>query len=317
MHWNERALARAAAERMKRWPRAYWTARNVYRRVDGFRSPLELPGVPGKVHRNDEMLVGTGPDQVAAYLEAGRQAADLVMQAWRATGRADTQIRSCLDLGSGYGRVTRWLAQSIPPERITACDLNREALRFLRSQFGVWVLGSAGDWADVEFDTYDLVWIGSLLTHLPPGSWSRLWGRLEQVVENGGVLVLTTRGPDGLERLDEYAPRLGRYRDALQTDLERTGMAYVRYPHYRVDYGIALHRREYVREQVTSHLGPATELFFQPGGWGGNQDVYAFHRGVLNWRAGHWPGGAVEASGPTLDACYSGGSARSTPIAKY
>jgi SAM-dependent methyltransferase len=281
MQLNERSVTRAVAQRLQRWPAAYWMSRAAYQRGQSFRLPLQLPGVPGKIHANDEMLRSTSPVEVTGYVEAGRQATDLVVQAWRATGRPVDKIRSVLDLGSGYGRVTRWLARAMAAPRITACDLNEEALRFLRSQFGVRVLPSAPDWADVEFDTYDLVWMGSLLTHLSAASWDALWKRLGRVLETGGVVVLTTWGPAALERLDDCAPRLGRHRQELASGLEGHGMGFVRFPHYRFDYGIALHDPEFVRAEVAAHLRPARQLFHRPGIWSQQQDVYAFHRGLL------------------------------------
>ncbi|MCI0464995.1 MAG: class I SAM-dependent methyltransferase, partial [Gemmataceae bacterium] len=48
--------------------------------------------------------------------------------------RTPADVQACLDLPSGYGRVTRLLAATIPAPRITAADVDREAVRFCRRE---------------------------------------------------------------------------------------------------------------------------------------------------------------------------------------
>lgn len=57
-------------------------------------------------------------------------------RSWRSGGaladarRSFDDIGSCFDMACGHGRVLRLLAQEISRQRITACDINRHAIRF-------------------------------------------------------------------------------------------------------------------------------------------------------------------------------------------
>ena len=44
-------------------------------------------------------------------------------------GRPWDKISDFIDFGCGYGRVTRWMPSVLPASGITACDVNREAVR--------------------------------------------------------------------------------------------------------------------------------------------------------------------------------------------
>src|SRR5205085_1205813 len=67
----------------------------------------------------------------------------------------------------GYGRVLRFLVRRFPDARVTACELLPDAVRFCAATFNAIPAQSA-----YELDTltlgarYDLIWCGSLATHL-------------------------------------------------------------------------------------------------------------------------------------------------------
>src|SRR2546430_3513029 len=72
-----------------------------------------------------------------------------------------------LDLPCGYGRVMRFLVHRFPDATITACDLDPDAVRFCAETFGALPVRSSENFEELSFDTqFDLIWCGSLATHL-------------------------------------------------------------------------------------------------------------------------------------------------------
>lgn len=104
----------------------------------------------------------------AQYVDGGQCALRHIAESLTAAGRTFGDIRSCLDLPSGYGRVLRHLVGAIAPSRITACDADRQAVRFCAREFGVEPFFCDRDPRKLRFtESYDLIFVGSLLTHLP------------------------------------------------------------------------------------------------------------------------------------------------------
>jgi len=98
--------------------------------------------------------------------------------------------------------------------RILASDVNEKALVAVRDTLGVETRV-----ADVECSrdfgaTFDLIWTGSLLTHLREADTCRVLAFLLRQLSPQGILVFTTHGPfvarriaegDKLYGLDEHA----------------------------------------------------------------------------------------------------------------
>lgn len=98
---------------------------------------------------------------------------------------------------------------------------------------------------------------------------------LSLALSPGGVLVLTTHGDFSLTILDEYGsemdPRVAasEYRDQ--------GFSFARYPGGDPVYGVSLASPEFVRAcAAEAGQGRLEATGFEPRGWAGHQDVYAF-----------------------------------------
>ena len=101
-----------------------------------------------------------------------------------------------LDFGCGHGRVMRALREGFPDAQLTACDLDEDGVRFCVERFGAHGVVSTADIACISLpDTYDVIWCGSVVTHLDVPQWKQLVGRFAEWLEPGGVLVFTTHGP--------------------------------------------------------------------------------------------------------------------------
>jgi SAM-dependent methyltransferase len=249
--------------------------------LPGSLSANRLPGVVGAVHTLDAMLRPLSERGLAHYKSVGRSAMENIAASLAAAGRAFADVRSCLDIPCGYGRVLRLLQTEIEPSRITACDVDRLAVDFCRSEFGVKGLYSHEDFARLSFPSkYDLIWVGSLMTHVDADRSAALVEALCEALDDGGVLVFTTQGEGCLDEpgLGAYCERFVEIEGEMREEFSRRGFCFAPYEAGGA-YGTAVHSREYVervmRDRFAGRLAPVR---FAERGWDGHQDVWAYRR---------------------------------------
>jgi SAM-dependent methyltransferase len=223
------------------------------------------------------------------YLRSGQKALDCIRLGMLAAGR--TTVASALDLPSGHGRVLRWIKAEFPDARLGAGDIDHDGVAFCAATFGATPVYGREDPADVEIDApYELIWCGSLFTHLPPERWEGFLALFERALVPGGLLVFTTHGRRIAERIRD--PETGRQylkepadREHVLSDYEQGGLGYRDYTfsdEYREslalprNYGISLVRPSVVC--ATLERRPQLGLVgFTEGGFNG-QDVVSVVR---------------------------------------
>jgi SAM-dependent methyltransferase len=197
------------------------------------------------------------------YLLAGVSALKLLRKAMALAGMGEPP-RTILDLPCGHGRVMRVLRAAFPDATLIACDLDREGVDYCARTFGAVPVYSDVDPARVRIDhEVELIWVGSLFTHVDPARWEGFLDLFAQVLRPGGILVFTTfdrpRRPvlDSMGLLDPG--ELLRARD------ER-GVAFQSYLHDD-GYGITLAGPDHVRKAVSQQfevLGHEPRAVFLP-----------------------------------------------------
>jgi SAM-dependent methyltransferase len=236
-------------------------------------------GVPGRVHVDDDMLALWHPEHFAHYARVGESAVRNIEETLESCGLRFSDVRSCLELPSGYGRVTRHLVGRMEAARITACDVIPQAVRFCVQEFGV--RGVVSRWSLRELmlpDTYDLIFVGSLMSHLPLPECRVLLRLLTRVLRPEGILIFTTQGESCLAQLGAYGPEFAaaerRYREAVSEE----GACFAPYKG-NTGYGIAILSRRYVEAQVRECFGDQLSLErMQERGWDAHQDVWSYRR---------------------------------------
>jgi cyclopropane fatty-acyl-phospholipid synthase-like methyltransferase len=165
------------------------------------------------------------------YFRLGRNALDSIRLAMTAAQK--TAAERILDLPCGYGRVLRWIKAEFPAAQLGACDIDPHGVDFCAATFGAEPIYGRENPADVEIDRpYDLIWSGSLFTHLPPRQWESFLELFERALAPGGLVVFTTHGRQIAERM--YDPERRRIyqpidHEALLREFEREGSAYAEY----------------------------------------------------------------------------------------
>ncbi len=165
---------------------------------------LTRAGVNVDVYEPDEMFQvfywgqGCNTDSsLAMYLASGRAIWQTVREvlAWRFG--APEKVGRLLDFAAGFGRVTRFMVQEIPSDRIWVSDLQADALEAQGASFGVHTFHSAEDPAALALPgTFDAVIVSSLFTHLPPSRFTQWLAKLGGAVAPGGLLLLSVHGAE-------------------------------------------------------------------------------------------------------------------------
>ena len=205
-------------------------------------SDFPLPDMDRGVCARDTMHAGDDRHYVSVGLSA-LQAIEAALD-----GSVPSSI---LDLPSGFGRVTRTLRARFPQAAITACDLDAEGVRFCAERLGVRAAVSVPDFRDLRLgDTYDLIWVGSLITHLPAHTIGHFLAAMRRHMTQRSTLIISSHGPHILSDFRERGnyglspERAG----ALIADFERTGFGYGDYGSgERQDaiYGVSLTNESY------------------------------------------------------------------------
>jgi sulfatase maturation enzyme AslB (radical SAM superfamily)/SAM-dependent methyltransferase len=240
--------------------------------------------VIGKIHPNDDMLWKSNGVAVERsyihYNSVGLSALSNIEGALQAANRSFKDVGYCLDLPCGYGRVLRVLQTKIDAGRITACDTCEEAVQFCSSEFGAEPLVSNVDLNKVNFTkSYDLIWVGSLATHIKPQAFSNLLAALYRVLSSRGILVFTTHGEHTYEREDRavYGVDFPEQSKLIKL-LKKEGYSFTPYGHSK-EYGISIVLPRYVFSKVNTLFGDNMKLLmYRYRGWDNHQDVYAYQR---------------------------------------
>lgn len=240
----------------------------------GANSDLLAASIERTLSPNDEMF---GGDEEHCF-GAGRSALHAIRLAL-AAAQADSP-RRILDLPCGHGRVLRWLRAAWPDAEFTACDIARDGVDFCERTFGARPVSSALDPEDVPIPprSFDLIWVGSLLTHVDRRRWSSFLDRFHSWLVPRGLLVFTTHGRYVAYRMEQgidYGLQPGQ-RAELLAAFARDGFAYQDYPGSH-GYGIALATPAFVTRLLLG--GPDARLVaYGERSWDDHQDVVACQR---------------------------------------
>jgi SAM-dependent methyltransferase len=231
-----------------------------------------LRRVAGRISDQDDMYDGDD----AHYFTVGLSAIHCIDEALRAAGISN--VNEILDLPCGYGRVLRFLGQRFPAARITACDLVPDRVRFCVEHLGAVPAYSSYDLNDLQLERqFDLIWCGSLITHLDPRRTLDLLAFFARHLAPRGLVICTTHGEfvadSILDSAEVYGLPLDRIRGLLSAYRQR-GYGYRGYSN-EARYGVSLTRPAWLRLQARA-TGDLHEVYFRARGWDDHQDVFGF-----------------------------------------
>jgi len=217
------------------------------------------------------------------YFSVGQSALDCINLSLSAAGRNVKDVKMILDLPSGYGRVLRFLKAFFGDADITACDLERDAADFCHENFGANPVYSSKRPADIRLPHgFDLIWCGSLLTHLDVNLWNEFFAFFNSVLNDKGLLVFSTHG-----RYCAHLIRTGSLTYGLDSHKQtmllerygRDGFGFVGYEN-NDDYGISLASPAYVLS-LLQNISDLKLLVYLEKGWDSHHDVIGLIKAVF------------------------------------
>ena len=207
------------------------------------------------------------------YLLVGASALDAILSAVLLSDRPDPA--RILDFGSGAGRVTRWLKAAYPTAQLCCCDLRSQDVAFCRLVFeaDTWVSSTDVEALDFHGD-YDLIWMGSVLTHLEESVSRRLVDKAMEALNPFGLLVATTIGRTARAIQDREPIFLAEEKwPLLKRGYDEKGYGYVDYEEQQ-GYGLSLTNPTWITSLATRHPGRRLVMASERA-WDSVQDVFA------------------------------------------
>lgn len=235
------------------------------------------PQLLGKISPNDGMFYMD--ENVEHYISVGVSAIQNIEEALKLGNKQFEDLNSVLDIPCGHGRVLRHLVKKISPGKITACEIIEDAVDFCVKEFGCKGFISSNDFNKLTFpEKYDLIWVGSLFTHLREDYFIKLFEVLINYLNKDGIMVFTAHGSYSLERLDSYLLSYDSI-EAVKESLEK-GNGFCFFPEKEnPHYGVSISLNEYIEKLIKIKFKDRIKLLlYKHRGWDNHQDVYAIQR---------------------------------------
>lgn len=267
-----------------------WAADEAARRADYSKRLFDAYRTADlTIHNEDEMWNGVvqnknirQEDHRPHYMYGGRCALKNCIDALTSAGAESP--KSVLDFPSGHGRVMRFFKAAFPEAELWAGDLNEPGVQFCEQQFGAKQLVSKLDLKQVEMPRkFDLIWCGSLATHIDQPRVIELLDLLTGGLSEGGMLGITTCGRPAIwTQLNMFKFIDDALFNSAVRQFEISGFGYANYPGTST-YGMTWISPTWMYKYLENRED-ITLVSFAEKGWHGTQDVYFIMKRPLS----HW-----------------------------
>jgi len=208
----------------------------------------------------NEDMMSPGEFNAEHYLAVGLSAVEVVSEAMVISGKME--FAKILDLPCGFGRVARHFVKFFPDSQIFASEVDKAKQSFTASQFGLSEFDAPADFLGEPPDRFDLIFVGSLLTHLNTELTTNALRYLIAALAENGLLIFTTHGRHATNR-----SRMALQLDAL-TGFLRDGFGYQGDPTYGTTFAAPSWYFRYLETCQDARV-----LAFKERGWAGLQDA--------------------------------------------
>ncbi len=235
------------------------------RGTEAFLSRLRLNLSPG-----DAMYQGNDRH----YLSCGASALNVILTALQLADVPDPA--TILDFGAGAGRVTRWLRAAFPNAALDVCDLRQQDLDFCRDEFGArsWTSGTEISSLNAP-GRYDLIWLGSVATHLPAAQTVQMLKKMLSWTNRAGLAVISFHGRHAFDRHNSGDIRYIHDEgwNLMKNSYAESGYGYAEYLGYN-GYGVSITKPSWIAGLV-ENWSDAKLVALAESAWDGHHDVLA------------------------------------------
>ncbi|MDJ1181777.1 class I SAM-dependent methyltransferase [Roseofilum casamattae] len=169
--------------------------------VDIFYGDSPARQTSTKIHPQDEMLLfllaadryrGEEEQARLAYFKSAQEIVDRVEQAIAWKFQQWSNIGSFLEFACGYGRLTRFWVNQLPPEKIWASDIYSDAVDFVSQEWGVHGIYSTTDPQTYQCaQKFNCIVVYSLFSHLPEHRFHQWLQVLYDLLLPDGMLLFS------------------------------------------------------------------------------------------------------------------------------
>jgi SAM-dependent methyltransferase len=143
-----------------------------------------------EVAENDAMFT-----TLEHYVRVGLSALKVIDYAMECGFTQPSDLQSILDLPCGHGRVARALRSRFPDAELTVCDIDHDGVDFCVKKFNARGVYGTSDFEALDLGKqFDLIWVGSLITHFGADQTIRCIRCMTRHLAYDGLLILTSHG---------------------------------------------------------------------------------------------------------------------------
>lgn len=240
-------------------------------------SRLDVDGIVRRtpIHEKDNMR---SPNRENHYFSVGLDGLRNVL-----LSMAEARLyepKTILDFPSGFGRVARYLRAAFPEVTLHVGDTWPDAVKWAASQFRADIIHSTSDFSARFSTRYDVIFCGSLLTHLDEVRAKKLLDFLTAHLAVGGIAIVTSAGRKNLAhekahfnaKVFETPEKL----ESLTKSYYDGNYAYVDYP-WATNYGRSFTPTPWFHNYILNRTDLAW-IRYSERAWDDNQDVVTLKR---------------------------------------
>lgn len=239
-----------------------------------FESVLKDKVIKTEISPGDGMF---RPGQEAHYFATGLDALQNILSVLSQAKKTPRDVQTILDFACGHGRVTRMLRVAFPHARLSVSDIDSKGLSFCAKTFQAEPVLSSRVISEIRFNQrYDLIWCGSLLTHVDAPQWADVLRFFNDHLSAQGIMVFTTHGRYVANRLRQRSKLYNLSEEQVVGLLKTYNQHGFGYSSYKngIQYGISVATPSWVMRQI-EHRPALRLLTFVERGWDQHQDVVA------------------------------------------
>lgn len=231
------------------------------------------------ISTNDAMK-GIG-DQ--AYLSVGERVPRVIRAAQEIAGCGPTE--RILDYGCGHGRVMRWLRAAYPDAEVSGADVLEDAVLFCAETFGAKPVHIDTSFAETDLGgVFDLIWLGSIYTHLSLESWHELTDLMVRHLAADGMLCFSVAGRSVAQKYAEgqitLRPTDAPAVDVMLDDYNSRGFGFMARTRTTEVWGRSIVRSDALLDFLAAR--DLTCVLYAPNSYGKQQDIVCVRPSTAN-----------------------------------
>lgn len=229
------------------------------------------------INENDEMFE-KGKER--HYYSVGFSCLDILRKVLNFLDVEKLSVRKILNFPSGYGREMRFMKSYFTESEIVASEIEQKKLDFIKEKFNTDTFLSNKEFRNLPTDVkYDLIWSGSLFTHLSARKFRKLLRYFIGILNSNGILIFTTHGRYSYSIVNTYG--LWTFQQLyLKLKYLVFGFGYTSYLR-SFGYGVSLSKPSWVTKQIEKY-NDVTLVGIQERKWDNHQDIVVIQKKAIH-----------------------------------